>query len=50
MMRQITDEVYLLESTKGAYSYLIKAEEWILIDTHFSFAKQALLKDTVHWS
>lgn len=45
MMRQITDEVYLLESTKGAYSYLIKAEEWILIDTHFSFAKQALLKE-----
>ena len=44
-MRQITSKVYLLESTKGAYCYLIKAKEMVLIDTHLSFSKKAILKE-----
>ena len=44
-MRQITNKVYLLESTKGAYCYLVKAKELVLIDTNFNFKKHAILKE-----
>jgi len=30
---KITDNVYMLESTKGAYAYLVTGEETVLIDT-----------------
>ncbi len=45
-MKQITNKVYLLESTKALSNcYLIKGEEMILIDTNFSFNKKAILKE-----
>ena len=44
-MKTIREGVYLLESTKGAYCYLIKAEEWILVDTQFGYKKKAILKE-----
>ena len=45
-MKQITDKVYLLESTKATSScYLIKAEEIVLVDTNFSFNKKVILKE-----
>ena len=42
---KITDRVYALDSTKGAYAYIIFGEENILIDTGFSFRGKALLKE-----
>jgi glyoxylase-like metal-dependent hydrolase (beta-lactamase superfamily II) len=42
---KINDSVYLLESTKGAYVYLIKGKENILIDTGFPWQGNAILKE-----
>jgi len=44
-VRQITSQVYLLESTKGAYCYLVKADALVLIDTHYRFNKRNILKE-----
>ena len=45
-MEQITNKVYLLESTKTSSScYLIKEKEMVLVDTNFSFNKRAILKE-----
>lgn len=42
---KITDSVYLLDSTKGSYVYLIKGEENVLIDTGFTWKGKALLRE-----
>lgn len=44
-MKRITDKVYLLESTKGSYCYLVKAEEMVLIDTGLRFVRGGLLRE-----
>lgn len=42
---KISDEVYLLDSTKGNYVYLIQAEEIILIDTGLPKNGKDILKE-----
>jgi glyoxylase-like metal-dependent hydrolase (beta-lactamase superfamily II) len=42
---KITDRVYTLDSTKGAYAYIILGKEIILIDTGLSFAGKRILKE-----
>lgn len=42
---KVTDEVYALDSTRGSYSYLIKGEENILIDTGQMWQGEAILKE-----
>lgn len=42
---KITDNIYMLESTKGSYVYLIQDKENVLIDTGFSFRGKALLRE-----
>ena len=46
-MKKITSRVYLLESTKGAYCYLvkIKEKEIVLIDTGLIFMRGAILNE-----
>ena len=44
-MREITNGVYVLESTKSAYCYLVMAEEIVLIDTGLGFMGKAMLKE-----
>lgn len=42
---KITDNVYLLDSTKGAYVYLITGDETLLIDTGFPWKGRSILKE-----
>lgn len=42
---KITDRVFALDSTKGAYAYIIFGEETTLIDTSLSFKGNAILKE-----
>lgn len=42
---KISDNVYVLKSTKGAYAYVIKDEEIVLIDTGFSWVGKRVLKE-----
>lgn len=42
---KITDTVYALDATRGAYVYLITGEENILIDTGLPFKGKALLRE-----
>jgi glyoxylase-like metal-dependent hydrolase (beta-lactamase superfamily II) len=42
---KISDRVYALDSTKGAYAYIILGEETTLIDTGLSFKGNSLLKE-----
>ncbi len=44
-MKAITNRVYVLESTKGAYCYLVMAEEMVLIDTGLGFMGKAIIKE-----
>jgi glyoxylase-like metal-dependent hydrolase (beta-lactamase superfamily II) len=44
---RVKDNVYMLESTKGSYAYLIKGERSVLIDTSLSFKGGALLRELV---
>ena len=44
-MKQITNEVFLLESTKGSYCYLVKARQMVLIDTGLPFVRRGLIKE-----
>lgn len=42
---KITEDVYLLESTKGSYCYLILGNETVLIDTGFAWRGKAMLRE-----
>lgn len=42
---KITDSVYALESTKGAYAYIIRGNETILVDTGFPWSKKGILRE-----
>jgi glyoxylase-like metal-dependent hydrolase (beta-lactamase superfamily II) len=42
---KINDKVFLLNSTKGAYVYLILGKEIILIDTGLQFHRRGILKE-----
>ncbi len=42
---KVTDNVYLLDSTKGNYAYLIKSENNILIDTGLPGQGKGILKE-----
>lgn len=42
---KLAGNVHLLESTKGAYVYLIKGEESILVDTGLSFLGAGILRE-----
>lgn len=42
---KISDNVYVLKSTKGSYAYLIKDKEFTLIDTGFTWAGRRLLNE-----
>jgi len=42
---KVTDEVYALDSTKGNYSYLIRGEETILVDTGRPGQGKGILND-----
>lgn len=44
-MRKITDKVFLLESTKGAYAYLIRGDETMLVDTGLPLVGKAIMKE-----
>lgn len=44
-MKQITENVFLLDSTKGSNGYLVKAEQIVLIDTGLPSAKNDLIKE-----
>lgn len=44
-MKKITEKVFLLESTKGAYVYLIFGKETMLVDTGFPIAGKKILKE-----
>lgn len=41
----ITENIYLLESSRGSYCYLIKGNETVLIDTGFPWKGKALLRE-----
>jgi glyoxylase-like metal-dependent hydrolase (beta-lactamase superfamily II) len=42
---KVTENIYLLESTRGSYCYLIKADETVLIDTGLPFRGKVLLRE-----
>lgn len=42
---KINDHVFMLESTKGAYAYLVMDKELTLIDTGFPWQRSAILKE-----
>lgn len=42
---KINDRVYMLDSTKGAYAYLIMGQDVMLIDTGFPWQRRAILKE-----
>jgi len=42
---KLHDNIYLLDSSKGSYVYLIKGEETMLIDTGLSFKRKGILKE-----
>ena len=42
---KITDNIYALESTKGAYAYIIRGDETILVDTGFPWKQKGILKE-----
>lgn len=42
---QIIKDVYMLESTKGSYAYLINGEEPVLIDTCFPGKSKQIIKE-----
>jgi len=42
---KLQDNIYILDSSKGSYVYLIKGEETVLIDTGLSFKRKGILKD-----
>lgn len=42
---RISDSVYLLDSTKGSYSYLVTGTETALIDTGFPWAGKRIIKE-----
>ncbi len=42
---KVTNNVYALDCTKGAYAYLIRAEETVLVDTGFPGKGPAILKE-----
>lgn len=42
---KITDYVYALESTKGAYAYIVLDTEIVLIDTGFAWVGKKILKE-----
>ena len=44
-MKEITNRVYVLESTKSAYCYLVMADEIVLIDTGLGFMGKAIIKE-----
>lgn len=42
---KISEKVYSLEATKGAYAYIIQGKETILVDTGFPLVRKRLLKE-----
>jgi len=42
---KLTDHIYMLESSRGSYVYLIKGEETVLIDTGLSFKRKGILNE-----
>lgn len=42
---KITDKVYALESTEGAYAYIVLGTEIVLIDTGFAWVGKKILKE-----
>lgn len=42
---KLQDNIYLLDSSKGSYVYLIKGAETVLIDTGLQFKRKGILKE-----
>lgn len=42
---KLNNNIYMLDSSKGSYVYLIKGEETVLIDTGLSFKRKGILKE-----
>ncbi len=42
---KLHDNIYMLDSSKGSYVYLIIGEETVLIDTGLSFKRKGILKE-----
>lgn len=42
---RLSENVYLLDSSKGSYVYLIKGEENILVDTGLPFRRKSIIKE-----
>ena len=42
---KLKENIYMLDSSKGSYVYLIKGEETVLIDTGLSFKRKGILKE-----
>ncbi len=42
---RLSENVYMLESAKGSYAYLIKGEECMLIDTGMPFRRNGIIKE-----
>lgn len=42
---RITDNVYMLDSSKGSYVYIVKGSETVLVDTGFSWKGKAMVRE-----
>lgn len=42
---EISDNVFLLDSSKGSYAYVIRGKEIVLIDTGLSFKGKSIMKE-----